>query len=124
MRSLLATDYCLLLSNHSRLGAQLFGELRGPALRVAVAEELRLLLFEREVDALDALELARARERFRRRLDFTNLFLLRRHDALQRRVANLADAGLDREHARSLHRVPLVPSALKLPLDAQLLARV
>src|ERR1700749_1234305 len=112
------------LLNHSRLRAQLLCELGRAPLRVAVAEELRLFLFEREVNSRHALKFARARERVCRWLDFANLLLLRRHDAFERSVANLADARLNREQAGRLHRVPLVPTALKLALDAQLLARI
>ena len=51
-----------------------------------------------------------------------HLFLLRRHDALERRVAELVDAALNREHGRQRHRDPLEPAALELALHAQVTA--
>src|SRR5829696_4046466 len=124
-RSAGQTIYHLLFTihplNNPRFVAELLGELRGPALRVAVAEELCLLLLEREVDALDRLELALAGGDGG--LHFANLLLLRGHDALERGVANLADARLDGQQRRRLHRVPLIPAALQLALDAELFAR-
>ena len=57
-----------------------------------------------------------------RRRDFLNLFLLRRHDSLQRRIANLADARLNCQQCGLWHRVPLIPTAFQFALDAQLFA--
>ena len=48
-----------------------------------------------------------------------DLLLLRRHDALERGVAQLVDAALDGQQRRQRHRHPLEPAALELALHAQ-----
>src|SRR5690349_2492283 len=46
-----------------------------------------------------------------------DLLLFRRHDALERGVAELIDAALDGEHRRQRHGDPLEPAAFQLTLD-------
>ena len=54
-----------------------------------------------------------------RRRDLAHFLLLGRHDALERRVAQLVDPALDRQQRRQRQRHPLEPAALELALHAQ-----
>jgi hypothetical protein len=65
-------------------------------LGVAVAEKLRLLGLLWKIDFGHTL-IGRSGRRIACGLHLSNLFLLRGHDALQRRVTNLADARLNRQ---------------------------
>ena len=101
---------------------KLLCEIGRTRLRIPISKHLRLLGLLRQVDLLDSL-MRRPIDKLRRRRHFLYLFLLRRHDAFQRRVANLANARLDRQQGRQRHLVPLIPTTLELSLHAQLVSR-
>src|SRR5204863_1914839 len=87
-----------MISDHSRLRAKFLRQLDRALLRIAAAEQLRLLGLLRQVDLFDLL-MRWLIDKLRGRSNFLNLFLLGGHDALQRGVAHLADAllnGLER----------------------------
>ena len=77
-------------------------------------DQLRLLGLARNVEAGHA----GARRWKRCGRDLANLLLLRRHDALQRGVAQLIDAALNSEQCRQRHLHPLEPAPLQLALHA------
>ena len=80
----------------------------------AAADHLRLLLLLGHVEVDDLLP--RGEAGGRRHLP--DLLLLGRHDALERRVAQLVDAALDRQQRGQRQRDPLEPAALELALHA------
>src|SRR6185369_12162732 len=55
--------------------------------------------------------------------DYLDLFLLGRHDALERRVAELVNAALNGDERRHRQTNPLKPSSFELALHAERIAR-
>ena len=79
---------------------------------------MRLLRLFRRVQREDPA--LRRRGGGRRQRRFSDLLLLRRHDAFERRVAQLIDAALNRQHRGQRHLDPLKPAALELAFHAKL----
>src|SRR6266487_1228565 len=106
---------CYDRSNHARFELQFFDQLRRYFFR-RPCQEFRFFRLGWHVDFLDFLRwLDGNTERLPR--EGRNLFLLRRHDALQRRVAHFVDAGLDRKDGRQRALHALKPSCFEFPLQ-------
>src|SRR5437867_1859120 len=106
---------CYHRSNHARFELQFFDQFRRYFFRCA-RQEFRFFRLGWHVDFLDFLRwLDGNTERLPR--EGHNLFLLRRHDALQRGVTHLVDAGLDRKDGRQRALDMLKPAGLEFPLQ-------
>src|SRR5216683_796300 len=106
---------CYHRSNHARFELQFFDQ---PCRHFfwCARQKLRLFRLCRHINLFDFLRwLCRNAQRFARNSD--ELFFLGRHDALQRGVTHLVDAGLDRKDGRQRALDMLKPAGLEFPLQ-------